>query len=206
MGRILQPLDASRAPAVPVSVSSGESSVDFTVTELAVMVPVPPIPALVVLLTMFASTDPTTDTEEVPVPTPGLAIDKSITLPDDTLVGAVGLKLEEDTGIAELGYWIGVPYWGNGYATEAAETLLDFGFDTLALERIWARAFVRNPASSRVLQKLGMKHEGTLRRCLRKNHELLDAEMYGILREERDPPGGTPQPPTEPSDEPGEPS
>ena len=130
----------------------------------------------------------------------------AITLPDDTLVGAVGLKLEEDTGIAELGYWIGVPYWGNGYATEAAASLLDFGFDTLALERIWARAFVRNPASSRVLQKLGMTHEGTLRRCLRKNDELLDAEMYGILREERDPPGGTPQPPTKPSDELGEPS
>jgi len=130
----------------------------------------------------------------------------AITLPDDTLVGAVGLKLEEDTGIAELGYWIGVPYWGNGYATEAAETLLGFGFDTLALERIWARAFVRNPASSRVLQKLGMQHEGTLRRCLRKNDELLDAEMYGILREEWDPPGGTRQPPTESSDETGEPS
>ena len=129
----------------------------------------------------------------------------AITLPDDTLVGAVGLKLEEDTGIAELGYWIGVPYWGNGYATEAAGALLEYGFETLALERIWARAFVRNPASSRVMQKLGMLHEGTLRRTLLKNDELLDAEMYGILRDERDLPGGTRQPHTETLDHTGDP-
>jgi len=128
----------------------------------------------------------------------------AITLADDTLVGAVGLKLEEDSGIAELGYWIGVPYWRNGYATEAAVALLEYGFEALALKRIWARAFVRNPASSRVLQKLGMRHEGTLRRSLLKNDELLDAEMYGILREERDLPRGTEQPRTEPSADTGE--
>jgi L-fuculose-phosphate aldolase len=129
----------------------------------------------------------------------------AITLQDDTLVGAVGLKLEEDTGIAELGYWVGLPYWGNGYATEAADALLDFGFESLVLDRIWARAFVRNPASSRVLQKLGMRHEGTHRSSIWKNDELLDAEIHGILRDERDPAGGTWQPRTNQSDETGEP-
>lgn len=129
----------------------------------------------------------------------------AITLQDGDLVGAVGLNLEDETGIAELGYWIGVPYWGSGYATEAAEALLEFGFESLVLERIWARAFVRNPASSRVLQKLGMRHEGTLRSSIRKDDELLDAEIYGILREERDLAGGARQPPTIQSDEMGEP-
>jgi RimJ/RimL family protein N-acetyltransferase len=106
-------------------------------------------------------------------------------MPDDTLVGAVGLKLEEDSGIAELGYWVGVPYWGNGYATEASNAVLDYGFESLVLGRIWARAFARNPASSRVLEKVGMRHEGTLRSSIRKNDELLDAEVFGILRDER---------------------
>ncbi len=113
----------------------------------------------------------------------------AITMPDDTLVGAVGLKLEEDSGIAELGYWVGVPYWGNGYATEASNAVLDYGFESLVLGRIWARAFARNPASSRVLEKVGMRHEGTLRNSIQKNDELLDAEVFGILRAERALPG-----------------
>lgn len=108
----------------------------------------------------------------------------AITISGDTVVGAVGLKLEEDGGIAELGYWVGVPYWGNGYATEAATALLDYGFNSLVLGRIWARAFVRNPASSRVLEKIGMRREGVLRRSIRKDGELLDAEIFGMLREE----------------------
>jgi len=128
----------------------------------------------------------------------------AITLPDDTLVGAVGLKLEEDTGIAELGYWVGVPYWGNGYATEASNALLDFGFDSLALNRVWARAFARNPASSRVLEKVGMRHEGTLRHSILKNDELLDAEMFGILREEWDPVDIAGQRQTKPSHDTGD--
>ncbi len=115
----------------------------------------------------------------------------AITIPDDMVVGAVGLKLEEDSGIAELGYWVGVPYWGNGYATEAANAVLDYGFKSLVLSRIWARAFVRNPASSRVLEKVGMRHEGVLRRSIRKNDELLDADMFGMLREEREMSGET---------------
>ena len=109
---------------------------------------------------------------------------------DENLVGAVGVNLEGDTGIAELGYWVGVPYWGMGYATEAARSVMDYGFESLALRRLWARAFVRNPASSRVLEKVGMRHEGTLRASICKDDELLDSEVYGILREDRGEPGG----------------
>ena len=108
----------------------------------------------------------------------------AITTPGEGLVGAVGLMLEQETGIAELGYWIGVPYWGQGYATEAARAVVRYGFETLALERIAARAFCRNAASSRVLRKIGMTHEGTQRKGLPKYGELLDTELYAILRED----------------------
>lgn len=108
----------------------------------------------------------------------------AITTPGEGLVGAVGLMLERETGIGELGYWIGVPYWGRGYATEAAGAVVRYGFDTLALTRIAARAFCRNPASSRVLRKIGMSHEGTQRKALPKSGELLDTELYAILRDD----------------------
>jgi L-fuculose-phosphate aldolase len=108
----------------------------------------------------------------------------AITTAGEGLVGAVGLMLERETGIGELGYWIGVPYWGRGYATEAARAVVRYGFETLALNRIAARAFCRNPASSRVLRKIGMSHEGTQRKSLPKCGELLDTELYAILRED----------------------
>ena len=60
---------------------------------------------------------------------------------------------------AELGYWIGVPWWNRGYATEAGRALLDFGFGTLGLHRIMAHHMMRNPASGRVMQKLGMTRD-----------------------------------------------
>lgn len=108
----------------------------------------------------------------------------AVTQPDGTLVGACGLRMESEDAIAELGYWIGVPYWNRGYASEASRAVVDFGFETLGLQRIWARVFVRNPASARVAEKAGLRHEGTLRRNLRKGDELLDHHVHGILREE----------------------
>ena len=99
-------------------------------------------------------------------------------------IGTVGLHLKPDHNLAEIGYWIGVPYWGHGYATEAAGAVLRFGFETLSLNRIFAMHFARNPASGRVLQKLGMRHEGTLRQHIRKWDEYVDLECYGIVRTE----------------------
>ena len=75
-----------------------------------------------------------------------------------------------------------MPYWGLGYATEAAAVVVRFGFETLALNRIFAMHFSRNPASGRVLQKIGMRHEGTLRQHLKKWDEYVDLECYAILR------------------------
>ncbi|MDT8436199.1 MAG: GNAT family N-acetyltransferase [Gemmatimonadota bacterium] len=108
----------------------------------------------------------------------------AVTEANGTLVGAVGLRVDAQGGTAELGYWIGVPWWGRGYATEAARAVIDYGFRALSLQRIWARVLVRNPASVRVVEKAGLRHEGTLRKGLRKGNELLDHHVHAILREE----------------------
>jgi RimJ/RimL family protein N-acetyltransferase len=100
----------------------------------------------------------------------------------DELVGTVGLHLKADNDSAEIGYWIGVPYWGRGFATEAAAAVLRHGFANFPVNRIYAMHFGRNPASGRVLQKIGMRHEGTLRQHIKKWGEYVDLECYGILR------------------------
>ena len=103
---------------------------------------------------------------------------------DGALVGAIGLIVKRADDVAEIGYWIGVPYWGRGYATEAAAEVVRYGFEERGLNKIYAACFVRNPASGRVLQKLGMRREGTLRQQHKKWDEYVDVDFYGILRRE----------------------
>lgn len=100
----------------------------------------------------------------------------------DQLIGAMGLVMEGKFRRAELGYWIGRPYWRNGYCTEAAQAVLEYGFQFLNLNRIHAYHFKRNPASGRVLQKLGMRHEGSSPQHVMKWGIFEDVELYGILR------------------------
>jgi len=97
------------------------------------------------------------------------------------LCGGVGLQIEPEHRRAELGYWIGVPHWGHGYATEAAMEALKYGFETLELHRIFASHFAGNNASGKVLQKIGMRPEGCLRAHILKWGKFLDLEMYGML-------------------------
>ncbi len=99
----------------------------------------------------------------------------------DAFCGGVGLQIESDHRRAELGYWIGVPYWGHGYATEAALAMVKYGFEILELQRIFASYVPRNVASGKVLQKIGMRHEGYLRGHILKWGEFMDLEMYGML-------------------------
>lgn len=100
------------------------------------------------------------------------------------LVGAIGLTLKPAHERAEMGYWIGVPFWSRGYATEAAGLVLRFGFGELGLNRVHAQHFSRNPQSGRVMRKLGMRHEGRLRRHVRRWGSYEDLEQFGILRDE----------------------
>jgi len=103
---------------------------------------------------------------------------------DGRQIGGVGLRVEDPHQHAELGYWLGVPYWRQGYATEAAGEMLRYGFVALGLHRIFASHFRHNPASGRILVKLGMRYEGCQREHLRKWDKFVDSELYGILRQE----------------------
>jgi RimJ/RimL family protein N-acetyltransferase len=109
----------------------------------------------------------------------------AITLRDDgRQIGGIGLRIDEHHQHAELGYWLGVPHWGLGYATEAAREMLRYGFEDLHLHRIFASHFQQNAASKRILVKIGMRHEGCQREHLRKWDKFIDSELYGLLRRE----------------------
>ena len=109
----------------------------------------------------------------------------AITLKENgELVGAMNLLGIVESHRGELAYWIGVPYWNNGYCTEAAEAVLRYGFLDRGLNRIHARYFSRNLASGCVLEKLGMVHEGTQRQHVLKWGVYEDMELMGILRVE----------------------
>jgi RimJ/RimL family protein N-acetyltransferase len=103
---------------------------------------------------------------------------------EGTLFGAISLMDIAAGHQAEVGYWIGVPYWGQGYCTEAARAVVEYAFNTLSLIRVHAHHLTRNPASGRVMLKIGMKHEGCRRRHVLKWGQFEDIELYGILREE----------------------
>lgn len=103
---------------------------------------------------------------------------------DGAFIGMIGLVFQMEYDRAELGYWLGVPFWNQGYATEAARALLDFAFRELRLNRVYAAHYGDNPASGRVMQKLGMTYEGTLRQHLIRLGRPKDNVCYGILRDE----------------------
>jgi ribosomal-protein-alanine N-acetyltransferase len=100
------------------------------------------------------------------------------------LVGAINLAIREIHNKAEFGYWIGKEFWNNGYCTEALNAILNLGFNKLELNRIEASHILRNPASGKVMIKNGMKHEGCMRKCMKKGGEYEDLVIYSILREE----------------------
>jgi [ribosomal protein S5]-alanine N-acetyltransferase len=102
----------------------------------------------------------------------------------DELLGSVSLRRYARDRRAELGYWLGADVWGKGYATEAANALVDIGFAELGLSRIYAHVLEGNAASCRVLEKLGMINEGVRRKHVRKGRKLVDIVLFGMLRDE----------------------
>ena len=103
---------------------------------------------------------------------------------DNALLGAIGLRIDQQHTHAELGYWLGKPYWNAGYCTEAAHAVVAYGFESLGLHRIHASHMTRNPASGRVMQKIGMRYEGCLRQHVNKWEVFEDLALYGILKSE----------------------
>lgn len=106
------------------------------------------------------------------------------------LVGTISLRTIPRFNRAEMGYWVGKPYWGKGYCTEAAKAVIAYGFDELNLNRVLAYHLTRNPASGRVMEKAGMRYEGHLRQHVYKANALgsggvyEDLKLYGIVRDD----------------------
>lgn len=98
------------------------------------------------------------------------------------LYGAIGLSNNQRFHNGEIAYWIGEEFWGNGYATEAAKAILDFAFNQKQYHKVYARHFNSNPASGRVIQKIGMIKEGVLIDHVMKENRYEDLVYYGIIR------------------------
>ena len=107
-------------------------------------------------------------------------------LGDGPLIGSIGLRdIDPEHLQAELGFWIGREWWGQGYAREAAAAVIGFGFESLGLNRIYAHHMARNPAAGRVLQAAGMQREGLLRQRVRKWGVYEDVVLYAIVRDDQ---------------------
>ena len=100
------------------------------------------------------------------------------------LYGAIGLSNNQMFNNGEIAYWVGEEYWGNGYATEAAEAIIKFAFVEKGYNKVFARYFASNGASGRVLEKLGMRKEGILREQVKKDNTYVDLVYLGILKSE----------------------
>ena len=97
------------------------------------------------------------------------------------LYGAIALSNNQHFNNGEIAYWIGEKFWGNGYATEASKAILEFAFTEKKYHRVFARHFASNPASGRVIEKLGMVKEGVLIDHGMKEERYEDLVFYGIL-------------------------
>jgi RimJ/RimL family protein N-acetyltransferase len=115
-----------------------------------------------------------------------LAVFAIIESQSSALAGSIGLTADKGPGQgrAELGYWIAKTFWGRGYATEAGRAIIAFGFQSLGLNKIHAAVFTKNPASHRVIRKIGMQWEGRLREHDFKWGVYEDIDVYGVLAKE----------------------
>ncbi len=100
------------------------------------------------------------------------------------LLGTIALNITAAHSRGELAYWVGKPHWGQGYGTEAARRLLEYGFETLQLRKIFAASFTDNPGSWRIMEKIGLKYEGTLKQHVSRLGKEHDLAYYGLLRSE----------------------
>ena len=102
------------------------------------------------------------------------------------MVGAIGLHINDEHNRAEAGYWIAVPYWNKGIATEALIRILEFGFEKIGLHKIFATHMVGNPSSGRVMMKAGMTKEGKLIDHFKKNDQYVTVIQYSITTSAHD--------------------
>jgi ribosomal-protein-alanine N-acetyltransferase len=101
-------------------------------------------------------------------------------------IGGIGITIGQDVHHidAELGYWLGEPWWGKGIMTGAINAFVPYVFRSFPLERVHAHVFAWNGASSRVLEKNGFVLEGRLRKAVMKQGTIMDMMLYARLRDE----------------------
>jgi len=104
------------------------------------------------------------------------------------LCGVISLVLQKDVyrKSAEIGYWIGEPYWGKGIATKAVALITQYGFESLHLIRIYTGVFMHNTASMHVLEKNGYCKEGIFKNAVVKNDIVLDEHRYFIVNKNQE--------------------
>ncbi len=104
---------------------------------------------------------------------------------DNELCGVIGLIPQKDVyrKSAEIGYWLGEPFWGKGIATEAVRQITEYGFARLGIIRIYSGVFDYNIASMKVLEKNGFKKEGIFRNAIIKNGKVFDEHRYYLLND-----------------------
>lgn len=104
---------------------------------------------------------------------------------DGSAVGGIGFhpRTNELRRTAEIGYWLGEPYWGRGIATEALRAVTEYAFASHDLVRLQAHVFEWNPASARVLEKAGYTREARLRKNVTKDGRTIDSFLYALVRE-----------------------
>lgn len=119
-------------------------------------------------------------------------IEKNLVLPitnfaiatDEEAIGGIGFNCQADIHrkSAEIGYWLGEPWWGRGIATMALRATLEYAFTNFDLVRIYTTVFEWNPASARVLEKNGFKLEARLVKSVTKKEQIIDSFLYAITR------------------------
>lgn len=98
------------------------------------------------------------------------------------VIGGISLHVNPQHETAELGYLLGRRWWGRGLATEAGRAVVDWGFRTFMLHKVYARAHVDNRRSWRVMERLGMAREGVLRGHWKMRDDHVDLVYYGVVR------------------------
>ena len=103
------------------------------------------------------------------------------------LSGVIGLVIQKDVyqKSAEIGYWVGEPFWGNGIATNAVKLITEYGFNKLGLNRIYTGVFAYNIASMAVLEKNGYEKEGIFKNAIIKNNKVCDEHRFYKLNENK---------------------
>lgn len=97
------------------------------------------------------------------------------------LIGSISLKINKQNNFAEIGYWLAPTYWNKGLMSEACKEIINFAFENLKLHKVFAKHYVENSASGRVMEKAGLKYVATLQDHAYKNGTYHDVKLYELV-------------------------